>query len=157
MPLTFFPATSSAGYLYISKVTIKCQQEYLAPPLLGHLFSKKFLSCYIPTFVARDDCMFFIAIMHQSSVYCICFATKIHVSFRVSSLSSFFPISFYSLYHVIASIPALRRTQPIQCLLGLLSSRVKRQTREADHSHPLSDEVKKTWVYTSIPPYVFIA
>jgi hypothetical protein len=29
--------------------------------------------------------------------------------------------------------------------------------READHSPPTSAEVKKMWVYTSIPPYVFMA
>jgi hypothetical protein len=33
---------------------------------------------------------------------------------------------------------------------------VKRQGREADHSPPSSAEVKKTWVYTSAPPYVFM-
>jgi hypothetical protein len=34
---------------------------------------------------------------------------------------------------------------------------VKRPRREADHSPPTSVEIKKTWVYTSTPPYVFIA
>jgi hypothetical protein len=34
---------------------------------------------------------------------------------------------------------------------------VKRQGREADHSLPTSAEVKKTWIYTSIPLYVFMA
>jgi hypothetical protein len=34
---------------------------------------------------------------------------------------------------------------------------VKRQGREVDHSPPTSAEVKKTWVYTSTPPYVFMA
>jgi hypothetical protein len=29
--------------------------------------------------------------------------------------------------------------------------------READHSTPTSAEVKKTWIYTSTPPYVFMA
>jgi hypothetical protein len=29
--------------------------------------------------------------------------------------------------------------------------------READHSHPTSVEVKKTWDYTSAPPYAFMA
>jgi hypothetical protein len=35
--------------------------------------------------------------------------------------------------------------------------RLKRQAREADHSPPTSAEVKKTWTYTSTPPYVFMA
>jgi hypothetical protein len=30
-----------------------------------------------------------------------------------------------------------------------------RQGREADHSPPTSAEVKKMWIYTSTPPYVF--
>jgi hypothetical protein len=34
---------------------------------------------------------------------------------------------------------------------------VKRPGREADHSPPASAEVKKTWVYTFTPPYVFMA
>jgi hypothetical protein len=34
---------------------------------------------------------------------------------------------------------------------------VMRQGREADHSPPTSAEVKKTWIYTSTPPYVFMA
>jgi hypothetical protein len=34
---------------------------------------------------------------------------------------------------------------------------VKRQGCEADHSPPNSDEVKKMWIYTSTPPYVFMA
>jgi hypothetical protein len=33
----------------------------------------------------------------------------------------------------------------------------KRPGREADHSPPTSAEVKKTWVYTSTLPYVFMA
>jgi hypothetical protein len=28
---------------------------------------------------------------------------------------------------------------------------------EADHSTPASAEVKKTWIYTSTPPYAFMA
>jgi hypothetical protein len=34
---------------------------------------------------------------------------------------------------------------------------VKRQEREADHSHPTSAEVKKMWIYTCTPLYVFMA
>jgi hypothetical protein len=34
---------------------------------------------------------------------------------------------------------------------------VKRKGREADHSPPTIVEVKKTWIYTSIPPFVFMA
>jgi hypothetical protein len=34
---------------------------------------------------------------------------------------------------------------------------VKRQGREADHSPPTSAEVKKMWIYTTTPPYIFMA
>jgi hypothetical protein len=34
---------------------------------------------------------------------------------------------------------------------------VKRPGRDADHSPPTSAEVEKTWIYTSIPPYVCMA
>jgi hypothetical protein len=34
---------------------------------------------------------------------------------------------------------------------------VKRPGLESDHSPPASAEVKKTWIYTSTPPYTFMA
>jgi hypothetical protein len=34
---------------------------------------------------------------------------------------------------------------------------VKRLGREVDHSPPTNAEVKKVWIYTSTPPYAFIA
>jgi hypothetical protein len=40
---------------------------------------------------------------------------------------------------------------------GALSLGVTRPGREADHSPPTNAEVKKTRVYTSTPPYVFMA
>jgi hypothetical protein len=40
---------------------------------------------------------------------------------------------------------------------GDLSPGVKRQGRETDHSPPPSAEVKKMWIYTSTPPYAFMA
>jgi hypothetical protein len=44
---------------------------------------------------------------------------------------------------------ALGPTQPpIQWVPGILSSGVKRQGREADHSPPATAEVKKIWIYT---------
>jgi hypothetical protein len=42
-------------------------------------------------------------------------------------------------------------------VLGALSPGVKRPGREADHSPSTSAEVKKTWIYTSTPPYAFMA
>jgi hypothetical protein len=58
----------------------------------------------------------------------------------------------------ISSRPPLRPTQPpIEWVPGALSPGVKRSGREADHWPPTSAEVKKTWVYTSTPPYAFMA
>jgi hypothetical protein len=52
-----------------------------------------------------------------------------------------------------ASRPALGPTQPlIEWVLGALSP-----GREADHSPPALAGVKNTWIYTSIPPYIFMA
>jgi hypothetical protein len=57
-----------------------------------------------------------------------------------------------------SSRPALRPTKPpIQWVLGDLSPRVKLQGLEADHSPPTSAEVNKMWIYTSTPPYAFMA
>jgi hypothetical protein len=33
----------------------------------------------------------------------------------------------------------------------------KWQGREADHSPPTTAEIKKMWIYTSTPPYAFMA
>jgi hypothetical protein len=53
---------------------------------------------------------------------------------------------------------ALESTKPpVQWVPGALSPGVKRTGREADHSPPTSDEVKKMWIYTSTPPYAFMA
>jgi hypothetical protein len=46
---------------------------------------------------------------------------------------------------------------PIQWVPGAFSLGVKRQGREADHSPSASAEVKKRWIYTSIPQYTFMA
>jgi hypothetical protein len=52
----------------------------------------------------------------------------------------------------ISSRPALGSTQrPIKWVPG-----VKRQGLQADHSPPTSAEVKKMWIHTSTPPYVFM-
>jgi hypothetical protein len=61
-------------------------------------------------------------------------------------------------YFFMSPRSSLGPTQaPIQWVPGALSPEVKRPGREADHSTPTSTEVKKTWVYTSSPPYIFMA
>jgi hypothetical protein len=49
------------------------------------------------------------------------------------------------------------RQPPIQWVPGALSPGVKRPWLEADHSPPVSAEVKKVWFYTSAPTYAFMA
>jgi hypothetical protein len=62
----------------------------------------------------------------------------------------------FSLLHVVQM--ALGPIQPsIEWVQWSLSQGVKRPGREDDHSPPTIAEVKKTWVYTSTPPYVFMA
>jgi hypothetical protein len=52
---------------------------------------------------------------------------------------------------------SLEPTQPpIQWVPGGLSPGIKRRGREAAHSSPIRAEVKKTRIYTSIPPYTFM-
>jgi hypothetical protein len=56
------------------------------------------------------------------------------------------------------SRPALGPTElPIQWVPGALSPGVKRPGCEADHPTPTSAEVKKMSIYTSTPPYAFMA
>jgi hypothetical protein len=57
-----------------------------------------------------------------------------------------------------SSRPALGSTQPpIKWVPGALCLAAKRPGREAENSSPTSAELKKIWIYTSIPPYAFIA
>jgi hypothetical protein len=52
-----------------------------------------------------------------------------------------------------SSRPALVPTQPpLEWVPG-----VKQPGHEADHSPPASAEAKKMWIYTSTPPYAFLA
>jgi hypothetical protein len=45
---------------------------------------------------------------------------------------------------------------PTQWIPGTLSPRIKRPGRETDDLPPNSAIVKKTWIYTSTPPYAFM-
>jgi hypothetical protein len=57
-----------------------------------------------------------------------------------------------------SSRPALGSTEPpIEWVREALSAGVKRPGREADNSPPASAEVKNMWIYTSTPPYAFMA
>jgi hypothetical protein len=58
-----------------------------------------------------------------------------------------------------SSRPALGSTQPpiIEWVPGALSPGVERPGGEAVHSPPARAEVKKMWIYTSTPPYAFMA
>jgi hypothetical protein len=73
---------------------------------------------------------------------------------RGQSLS---PCRVKNFHFSISSSPALGPNQPpIQWLPEALFLGVKWQEHEADHSPPTSAEVKKTWILTSIPPYVLV-
>jgi hypothetical protein len=46
--------------------------------------------------------------------------------------------------------------RPIEWVPGALSQEIKQLELKADHSPPISAEVKETWIYTSTPPFAFI-
>jgi hypothetical protein len=80
--------------------------------------------------------------------------------FNLNRYSTRFPGPLQCLYLEQENIsrPALGPIRPpIEWVPEALSPGVKRPGREADHSPPTSAEVKKTWIYTSTPPYAFIA
>jgi hypothetical protein len=60
-----------------------------------------------------------------------------------------------------AGLPRGQSPSPgkVKNFLFSMSSRpgVKLPGREADHSPPASAEAKKMWIYTSAPPYAFMA
>jgi hypothetical protein len=57
--------------------------------------------------------------------------------------------------HVKTGSEAYPASYPMR--IGALFLRgIKRPGRDADHSSPSSAEVKKTWIYISTPPYVFM-
>jgi hypothetical protein len=57
-----------------------------------------------------------------------------------------------NIFLISSSRPVLVATQPpIQYV------QARWPGREADHSLPTSAEVKRTWIYTSTPPYIFMA
>jgi hypothetical protein len=57
-----------------------------------------------------------------------------------------------------SSRPVLGSTQPsIQWVPGPLSPGIKQPGRETVHSPPANAKIKKMWIYTSIPPYAFMA
>jgi hypothetical protein len=62
----------------------------------------------------------------------------------------------FSLFHIVQTASGVHPTS-YKMGTGGFFPRVKRQRREADHSPPTRAEVKKMWIYTSIPPYVFMA
>jgi hypothetical protein len=51
------------------------------------------------------------------------------------------------------------RTKKKKCVFLVCeqTSGVRRQEREADHVPPTNAEDEKTWIYTSVPPYVFMS
>jgi hypothetical protein len=81
----------------------------------------------------------------------------IAIGYELDDLRVGVRVSVESRIFSTSSRPALGSTQPpIQWVPGTLSPRVKQPGREADH-WPTSAEVKKMWIYTSTPPYAFMA
>jgi hypothetical protein len=56
------------------------------------------------------------------------------------------------------SRPVLEPTQhPTQFVQGALFTEIKQQKREAGYLPPPVTEDKNKWIYTSTPPYMFLA
>jgi hypothetical protein len=62
----------------------------------------------------------------------------------------------FSLFHIVQSGSGVHATS-YKMSTGDSFWGVKRQGHEAGHLPPTSTEVKKMWMYTSTPPYVFMA
>jgi hypothetical protein len=63
----------------------------------------------------------------------------------------------FSLLHVVQTGSGVHPTSYPMGIGGGSFPGVKQQGREPDHSPPATAEVKKMWIYTSIPPYAFMA
>jgi hypothetical protein len=86
-------------------------------------------------------------ILILSPIYAWCFKA---FSFIYVSLQEF------SLLHLLQTGFGVHPTSYTMGTGGSFPA-VKRPGREADHSPPTSAEVKKMWIYTSTPPYAFMA
>jgi hypothetical protein len=64
--------------------------------------------------------------------------------------------SKFSLLHIVQTGSGAHSASYPMGIGGSFSG-IKRHWREADHSPPASAEVKKMWIYTSTPPYAFMA
>jgi hypothetical protein len=62
----------------------------------------------------------------------------------------------FSLLHIVQTGSGVNPTSYTMGTVGSFPG-VKRPGRETDHSSPTSAKVKKVWIYTSTPPYVFMA
>jgi hypothetical protein len=71
-------------------------------------------------------------------------------SHRQSQLLNRIILGHFNPFHLFANF-SLRHS------LTFSSTYAFFQGREADHSPPTSAEVKKMWIYTPTPPYVFMA
>jgi hypothetical protein len=122
---------------------------------VGHPIHSRKVICFLPVFT--NSC--WTCILHCSCSSCI---EKWNIYFIPHN-----SIQEYRILNVVSSISTLFSTSsrppsgatqpPIQWVPGALSLGVKRLGREADHSLPASAEVKKMWIYTSTPPYSFMA
>jgi hypothetical protein len=63
-------------------------------------------------------------------------------------------VNIFFLLHVVKTGSGAHPASYLMDIRGS-SPGVERQRRETDHSPPASAEVKKMWIYTTTPPYVF--
>jgi hypothetical protein len=78
--------------------------------------------------------------------------TAMELEFKSQYRQDFSPLHF-----IRTSFGAHLASYPLDRVLEALSPGIKQPGHEADHSPPTSAKVKSTWIYTSTPPYLFMA
>jgi hypothetical protein len=123
---------------FLSTTRLLSQNSHVIPQEVEDLYADV---CYT-IFLDIRDCLIFP--LPRSYGRCVQV-----IALRSINLDKYFLRSFKCIY-------GLYSQPPIQWVPRGLSSGVKRPGREADHSQTSAD-VKKMWLYTSAPPYAFIA
>jgi hypothetical protein len=132
----------------------KVSEHYVYPGLITYIFFLQILCISPAPFMGQHIILF----MHppQKPGQCIRYSDWLRAG-RPKGPSSC-PGRVKNFLFSMSSRPALWPTQPpIQWVPGALSPVAQRPGREAGHSPPASTEVRKMWIYGSIPSYAFMA
>jgi hypothetical protein len=116
----------------------------------------------------RRSTLFYMGVLHNLSIRSIDRARKTYDNTTTTSRDSEWlqagrprgrsssPGRVKNFIHVDQTVSGVHPTSYTMGTVGFFPG-VMRPGREADHSPPTSAEVKKVWIYTSTPPYSFMA